>query len=432
MNKSARQIALSSLIKVLKNKAYSNLTLNQAFQKEKLSEKDKHLATRIVYGTIQHKLFLDYQVKHLLKSKVKDDYLVPLLWMSIYQLEFMDKIPERAVLDEANKLSKQFGKKSQAFRLVNGVLRNYLRTGAVLPDPENQVAFLSVKYSFPEWLVQYFIKNFGDKSAEKMLASYNEVAKNSVRIVRKNGFAELAKAGFEPEESALLRDVVLVKHGGVVNTDAFKNGDVTIQDEASAMVVKAFDFKGDEQVLDACAAPGGKTMQIAESLTSGQVSAMDLHGKKLNLIKENAKRLGVAEKVKTIQGDARKDNDAISTSFDKILVDAPCSGLGLLRRKPEIRYEKTYEDIQNLAKIQAAILEKVVTYLKAGGELVYSTCSISVEENEQVIKEFVKAHPEMELVKFQCGKLVAEKGMLKILPQQYGSDGFFIAKMQKK
>lgn len=220
--------------------------------------------------------------------------------------------------------------------------------------------------------------------------------------------------------------------GGVAQTALFKNGKITIQDAAASLAVDAFDFKGNEQVLDACSAPGGKTVQIAENLTTGSVIALDIHENKLKLVRNAAEHLHVSDKVKTKALDARKAKEYFNQrQFDKILVDAPCSGLGLIRRKPEIRYEKSLNDIKNLAKIQLAILESVSGLLANGGELVYSTCTISYEEDEGVVKQFLKLHPDFELIPVQVGKLPKQE-MVRIFPSSDGSDGFFIAKLKKR
>ena len=436
MINTARSVALKTLIKVLNNKSYSNITLNHNFEKADLSIADQNLATKLVYGTIQYKLFLDYQLKDLIQTKISEDYLYPLLLMSTYQLLKLDKIPDRAVLDEANKLAKQFGKKrSSGFRLVNGILRSLTRRGEVLPSEKNYILYLSIKESFPKWIVEYFIKNFGKKRAASVLHSFNQSSKNSIRISnltdQEEVLTDLTKLGFKPEISHLGNNSVNLAHGGISENDLFKEGRVTIQDEAASLVVDAFDFSGDEIVLDACSAPGGKTIQMAEQVPAGKVWALDIHENKLNLVRENALRMHVADRIKTHAIDARKAAEYFSKQqFAKILVDAPCSGLGLMRRKPEIRYLKTYQDILNLSKIQLSILNEVSKLVSVGGELVYSTCTITVEEDEQVVHKFLQLHPNFELCPFKTDKVAAKKGTLKILPDEEGSDGFFIAKFR--
>lgn len=436
IDKSARAVSLETLIKVLDQGSYSNISLNNSLKHSNLSIADQNLATNIVYGTIQYRLFLEYQLKGLVRTKLTEKYIKPLLLMSLYQLIFLDKVPDRAVLDEANKLAKQYGKRHSAgFRLVNGILRSFTRRGVILPAENNPVKYLSVKESVPEWLVQYLIDNWGLDKAKSVLNSINEPAKNSVRISKladkEQVFAQLERDNYQPQWSKLSSDDVILSHGGISESDLFEEGKLTIQDEAASLVVEAFDFEQDEHVLDACSAPGGKTVQIAESIVNGDVTALDIHDKKLRLVRDNAQRMHVANKVKTKACDARKATEIFAADeFTKILVDAPCSGLGLLRRKPEIRYTKRQQDLQNLQKIQLAILTAVSSLLKKNGELVYSTCSISMEENEEVVKKFLQAHPDFELVPFKLTKLESKTGMLKIMPDLDGNDGFFIAKFK--
>ena len=434
----ARTVALETLIKVFNQKSYSNIALNNELIKHDLKPADKALATRIVYGTIQYKIFLEYQLKPLVKTKLRDSFLKPLLLMSAYQYFFLEKVPTNAIFDEANKLAKKYGKRnSGGYKLVNGILRALERQGRILPPTDDLVEYLSIKESFPKWLVKYLLDHFGKDKTKEILVRSNQPAANSIRMTTKESDfeevkEELKNATFNFEESILTQHNLNLNKGGVAQTDLFKDGKVTIQDAAASLAVDAFDFKGDEQVLDACSAPGGKTVQIAENLTTGSVIALDIHENKLKLVRNAAERLHVSDKVKTRALDARKAKEYFNQGqFDKILVDAPCSGLGLIRRKPEIRYEKSLDDIKNLAKIQLAILENVNGLLAKGGELVYSTCTISYEEDEGVIKQFLKLHTDFELIPVQVGKLPKQK-MVRIFPSSDGSDGFFIAKLKKR
>ncbi|EEJ72310.1 16S rRNA (cytosine(967)-C(5))-methyltransferase RsmB [Lactobacillus ultunensis] len=439
-SKSARAISLATLIKVLEDGSYSNISLNNSFKNSNLSVADQNLATRIVYGTIQYRLFLEYQLKGLIRTKLTERYINPLLLMSLYQIIFLNKVPNRAVLDEANKLAKQFGRHhSSGYRIVNGILRSFIRRGVILPKENNKLEYLSVKESVPEWLVKYFVKNLGIERTQSILTSINKPAKNCVRISSlvnaTEVFQRLKDEGYQPKWSNLSDHDVTLKHGGIGQSDLFKKGQLTIQDEAASLVVEAFDFDKTqvEHVLDACSAPGGKTVQIAENLADGDVIALDIHEKKLRLVAENAKRMHVADKIKTQACDARKAGKIFNKGeFTKILVDAPCSGLGLLRRKPEIRYTKSLQDLHSLQKIQLAILDSVSVPLQKNGELVYSTCSISMEENEEVVKKFLQRHSQFVLKPFKLSKLESKTGMLKIMPDQNGNDGFFIAKFKMR
>ncbi len=434
----ARTVALDTLIKVFNQKSYSNIALNNELEKHDLKAADKALATRIVYGTIQYKLFLEYQLNPLIKTNLRDKFLKPLLLMSAYQYFFLEKVPTNAIFDEANKLAKKYGKKnSGSYKLVNGILRALERQGKILPAENDLVNYLSIKESFPKWLVEYLLNNFGKNKTKEILIRSNQPASNSIRMtVEENSFEkikeDLRKDDFDYKESSLTTHNLNLNKGGMAKTDLFETGKITIQDAAASLAVDAFNFKGSEHVLDACSAPGGKTVQIAEKLTTGNVVALDIHENKLKLVKNTAKRLHVSDKVKTKALDARKAKEYFAEEqFDKVLVDAPCSGLGLIRRKPEIRYEKSLNDIKNLAKIQLAILENISVLLRTSGELVYSTCTISYEEDEGVIKQFLKLHPEFELVPVQVGKLPKQQ-MVRIFPSEDGSDGFFIAKLKKR
>lgn len=434
---SARSLALETLIRVFEKNSYSNIALNNALEKSNLSDRDKALATNIVYGTIQYKIFLEYQLQPLLKTKIKDNFIKPLLLMSAYQYFFLEKVPANAIFDEANKLAKRFSKKnSSSFRLVNAILRNLQRQGEILPSKKDIVTYYSVKYSFPKWLVKYFIESFGQEKAEKILQSSNKPAPNSIRISEEESPQKITKTlekeGFTVIPSELSYSCLFVEPGQVAKSELFKEGKITIQDSAASLAVEAFDFTGDETVLDACSAPGGKTVQIAQNLDDGTVTALDIHENKLSLVRRAAERLKVSEKVKTKALDARKAAEYFSQGqFDKILVDAPCSGLGLIRRKPEIRYEKSINDIKHLSKIQGDILDSVASLLKEGGELVYSTCTITKQEDEDAVQKFLEKHPEFELVPIQVGTLPEQK-MVKIFPDEYDSDGFFIAKFKKR
>lgn len=432
----ARSVALETLIQIFNKNSYSNIALNNRLKKANLSEIDQNLTTKIVYGTIQYKIFLEYQLKNLIKTRIKDQYMIPLLLLSAYQLLFLDKIPARAVLDEANKLAKEYGRhNSSGYKVINGVLRALTRRGAILPAQNDIIHYLSIKESFPKWIVQYCVNNWDIEQAKQILASFNEEAKNSIRISKlakkESVVNELKKDGFNPQASSVSGCNLILTHGGIANNILFKQGKVTIQDESASLAVAAFNFTGNEQVLDACSAPGGKTVQIAENLTSGKVYALDIHQKKLNLVRQNAERMGVSECVKTIAIDARKSDEYfLNKKFAKILVDAPCSGLGLMRRKPEIRYTKNKSDLKQLQGIQLDILDHVSRLLEKNGELVYSTCTISKEEDEQVVERFLRDHPQFELKPYRLEKIDVPTGMLKIMPNDYGSDGFFIAKFK--
>ena len=430
----ARMTALRGLSEVFGQGGYSNLVLERLMRNNELSGQERAFCTALFYGVVERRITLDWVLGRYSRQPVEklSPAVRDILRMAVYQLLYMPSVPESAAVNEAVKETRQM-KVASAAGYVNGVLRSLQRRGELLPDQGDEPRYSSVKYSMPEWLVTYFFDNWGQNRAKKIMASLNEPAKNDVRVSALAAEGSVVKglqeAGFDPQPSSLTAGSYALSRGGIVQSTFFKDGLLTVQDEAASLVAKAFDFKPDDQVLDACSAPGGKTIQMAEQVPDGQVTALDIHENKLGLVRQNAARMHVAGQVSTKAADARKAGEYFSArQFDKILIDAPCSGLGLLRRKPEIRYTKSMADLKNLAKIQLAILDHVAPLLKQGGELVYSTCSISVEENEDNVRAFLETHPDFELKPFATEKVASQSGMLKILPDTYHSDGFFIAK----
>ena len=428
----ARNLALAVLEDVFVNQAYSNIALNKHFKGSQLSAADKALVTEIVYGTVARKLTLEWYLSHFIEDRDKlDNWLYILLLLSAYQLRYLDKIPNHAVVNEAVELAKARKKGSE--KLVNAVLRRILREG--WPDIDSikrKNKRDSIAYSLPVWLVSKLKEEYGEERAQAIFKSLLVRNKASIRVADLSRKEEI-KAVLEATDSPLAATGLVKEHGHFAGHDLFAEGVITIQDESSQLVAPTLDPQGDEQVLDACAAPGGKTAHIASYLTSGKVTALDLYDHKLDLIQENAERLGVAERVQTQKLDARKVHEFFGRdSFDKILVDAPCSGIGLLRRKPDIKYNKETADFTSLQEIQLEILGSVCQTLRKGGIITYSTCTIVSEENFQVVEAFLESHPEFEQVKLEheC-KDILKDGCILITPELYGSDGFFISQFRK-
>lgn len=428
----ARSLALAVLEDVLVNQAYSNIALNKHLKGSQLSVADKGLVTEIVYGTVARKLTLEWYLSHFIEDRDKlDNWLYILLLLSAYQLRYLDKIPNHAVVNEAVELAKARKKGSE--KLVNAVLRRILREG--WPDIDSikrKNKRDSIAYSLPVWLVSKLKEEYGEERAQAIFKSLLVRNKASIRVTDLSRKEEI-KAVLEATDSPLAATGLVKEHGHFAGHDLFAEGVITIQDESSQLVAPTLDPQGDEQVLDACAAPGGKTAHIASYLTSGKVTALDLYDHKLDLIQENAERLGVAERVQTQKLDARKVHEFFGRdSFDKILVDAPCSGIGLLRRKPDIKYNKETADFMSLQEIQLEILGSVCQTLRKGGIITYSTCTIVSEENFQVVEAFLESHPEFEQVKLEheC-KDILKDGCILITPELYGSDGFFISQFRK-
>ena len=428
----ARNLALAVLEDVFVNQAYSNISLNKHLKGSQLSVADKGLVTEIVYGTVARKLTLEWYLSHFIQDRDQlDNWLYTLLLMSIYQLRFLDKIPDHAVVNEAVEIAK-FRKKGSE-KLVNAVLRRILREG--WPD----IATIkrknkrdSIAYSLPVWLVSKLKEEYGEERAQDIFESLLVRNKASIRVTDLSRKEEI-KALLEAADSPLAATGLVKEQGHFAGHDLFAEGVITIQDESSQLVAPTLDLQGDEQALDACAAPGGKTAHMASYLTSGKVTALDLYDHKLDLIQENAQRLGVADRVQTQKLDARKVHEFFEKdSFDKILVDAPCSGIGLLRRKPDIKYNKETADFASLQQIQLEILGSVCQTLRKGGIITYSTCTIVSEENFHVVEAFLESHPEFEQVKLEheC-KDILKNGCILITPELYGSDGFFISQFRK-
>jgi len=428
----ARNLALAVLEDVFINQAYSNIALNKHLKGSHLSAADKGLVTEIVYGTVARKLTLEWYLSHFIQDRDKlDNWLYILLLLSAYQLRYLDKIPNHAVVNEAVELAKARKKGSE--KLVNAVLRRILREG--WPDVDSikrKNKRDSIAYSLPVWLVSKLKEEYGEERAQAIFESLLVRNKASIRVTDLSRKEEI-KAVLEASDSPLAVSGLVKEQGHFAGHDLFSEGAITIQDESSQLVAPTLDLQGDEQVLDACAAPGGKTAHMASYLTSGKVTALDLYDHKLDLIQENAQRLGVADRVQTQKLDARKVHEFFGRdSFDKILVDAPCSGIGLLRRKPDIKYNKETADFASLQQIQLEILGSVCQTLRKGGIITYSTCTIVSEENFHVVEAFLESHPEFEQVKLEheC-KDILKDGCILITPELYGSDGFFISQFRK-
>ena len=427
------------------NGAYSNLQLDSMIKQANLSEKNVHLLTTMVYGVIQHRLTLEYWLTPFIKQPQKlDAWVRELLYISLFQMQYLDKIPDHAIFDEAINIAKRRGHDGTR-KFVTGVLHAIQRQG--LPDfegIEEETQRLSIETSLPLWLIETLNNQLGWSKTVAIASAINEAPKQSVRVnYELTSPAAVTKLleddGYHVVSSEVTPDALLVSGGHVAGSQAFQDGLLTLQDESAMLMAPSLEIMPDSKVLDAAAAPGGKTTQIAKYLDQaqgGHVVALDIHDHKAKLIKENANRLHVADRIETQVLDARKVSEKYEDeTFDRILVDAPCSGFGLLRRKPEIRYEKTLQDSYQLQKIQRAILEAVASKLKKGGRLVYGTCTILQTENEDVINDFLASHSEFKLVPTKTVNnldILDDQGMLHVYPDDFQSDGFFIATLVKQ
>ncbi|ETO40195.1 Ribosomal RNA small subunit methyltransferase B [Fructilactobacillus florum 8D] len=439
--KNPRFLAVTTLERVVQG-AYSNVQVDHVIKESELSDKDVRLYTRIVYGVLQHQLTLDYYINQLVaRPSELPTWVRELLATALYQMTYLDKVPNRAIFDESIKIAKQRGHDGIR-RLVTGVLHHVQRTGVPpIKATQDSVTYLSITASVPEWIIKRLVAEVGITKTKRILAVINQPARQSIRVNSKVSSmeqvtTELEKRGFQVAPSRVADHALVVSNQAAVKTDLFSSGAYTIQDESAMLPVQALAVRTDDNVLDTCAAPGGKTTQIAESLTTGRVLALDLHAKKLQKIKQNANRLGVDNQVEVATADARQLSSLLGDkTFQRILVDAPCSGLGLLRRKPEIRYAKHPADVTKLAQVQQQILASASQFLQPGGILIYSTCTIFKQENQEIIAQFLEQHPNFyeERVPTTFNLLPdRDQAALSIYPDDFGSDGFFVARLRRK
>ncbi|CAM2818918.1 16S rRNA (cytosine(967)-C(5))-methyltransferase RsmB [Paenibacillus sediminis] len=425
----ARETALDVLTKVEEEGAYSNLLLNQYLQYAELSKADAGLATELVYGTISRLNTIDYFLDTFVNKGVRklQPWVRGLLRLSFYQLHYLDRIPAHAAVNEAVNIAKRRGHQGIS-GMVNGVLRNVLRRKdeLVLPDNLPVAKRIALEHSHPEWLVARWIKQYGEETAEEICKANNEPPAVSVRVntLKTNRDAlmeQMTEAGCEVVPSTLSKDGIVVLSGGnMALTNWYKQGLFSIQDESSMLVAERVAPQPGMRVLDCCAAPGGKTTHMAEKMNDeGQIIANDVHPHKKKLIDEQVKRLGLTSVETTVSDALTLAKQYAPQSFDRILLDAPCSGFGVIRRKPDLKWAKTPEDIKDISALQYELLQSVSTLLRPEGVLVYSTCTIEKDENEAIVNRFIEEHPQF--------KATFEQ----ILPHQHHSDGFFIARIQK-
>ncbi|OCA85495.1 16S rRNA (cytosine(967)-C(5))-methyltransferase [Bacillus sp. FJAT-27225] len=444
-SKNVREAALSLLEAVEKNQAYSNLLLNNVIEKNAVPQKDVGLLTELTYGTLQRSMTLDYFLEPFLKSGKKiERWVLLLLKLTVYQMIYLNRIPDHAAINEAVEIAKRRGHKGIS-GLVNGVLRSIQREGVPSLDKiEDPAERLSIETSHPLWLVKRWIEQFGVEKTREMCeinltAPLQTARVNLSRLSREECVTLLEEEGYAVEVSPIIPEAIRALKGNLASSKAFKDGLLTIQDESSMLAAYALGASENEHILDACAAPGGKTTHIAEKLSgTGSVVSLDLHEHKVKLIKDNALRLGL-NNIEARPLDSRKAGEHFEKgSFDRILLDAPCSGLGVMRRKPDMKYVKKESDVTGLAKIQQDLLNSVAPLLKAGGILVYSTCTVDKEENHESVEAFLARHPEFEKDMSLSNRMPeAIKPLvsgfdLQVLPQDFGSDGFYIASLRKK
>lgn len=434
-----REIALKTLYKIDKDEAYSNIALDENIKenKNKLDDRDTGFISEIVYGVTSWKLTIDEIIKKYSKLKLKkiSPWILNILRMGIYQIVFLDKVPKSAAVNESVNLAKRYGHKGSS-NFVNAILRKVEKKDyEAFFEIENPIERISKTTSMPVWMIEELLKENDIEKVEEICKASNIKPKVAIRINRlKTNKQELENLLKERDivfkEGKLEDFLILEKTKNIEQLDLFKQGYFTVQDEGAGLIAKVVDPKLNELVLDACSSPGGKTTYMAELMENkGEIIAWDLHPHRVQLVEENAKRLNI-HIIKTECQDAMVYKKEYTEKFDKILLDVPCLGIGVLKRKPDIKWKRKPEDIEEITQIQQKILETCSKYLKAKGQMVYSTCSIFREENDKVIEKFLEKNQNFEYTKIKMSKI---ENMDKIqLYQNEETDGFFICKLQKK
>ena len=379
--KNPREKALQIINDVLYKGAFLEESL-EILKKSNIDERDYNFIKEITTGVIRNRTYLDYVIKINSRVKIKRIHkiILSILEMAIYQMYFLDKVPDYSIVDESVNLAKIYGNRG-SISFTNGILRSISKKDAPQVKIEDSIDNLSTFYSHPKFYTEYFYNNYGEEFTKKLLKDNNEmppftIRVNTLKTSKSDLMSNLKELGFEIEETVYDNVLNILNPKGIIDTKYFDDGHFYVQDLGSILVASFLNPRQNSKVLDLCAAPGGKTTHLAELMNNtGEIMACDKSQGKIKLIQENAKRLG-AKNIETRVNDARVLNKDFIDKFDYVLVDAPCSGTGLYRKKPDIKWNKDLEDIKSLAEIQLEILDKAKDYVKEGGELLYSTCSI--------------------------------------------------------
>ena len=438
----ARELALKVLLDIEENNNYSNIAINKHFKNVNLNNQDRGLATELIYGVVENKYYLDYIIDKLSKIKCKkmNIYVKILLRMGIYQILLLNSISDYAAVNETVSLVKKYDKRSSGF--VNAILRNVIRQKDTIGEvdlKDDKIMYLATRYSYKPWMIKNWINNFSEEFTEDLLEANSEkpsvyLRTNTLKISRDSLIEKLKSEGINCSIVPTIDEAIRVENlKNIENNQLFKDGMFTIQDISSMMVGKVMNPKENSLVLDVCSAPGGKTTHLATLMNNtGKVVSRDIFDHKLKLIQSTVDRLGLTN-VEVQSFDASVLDEESIDKFDYVLADVPCSGLGIIRRKPEIKYKEKAE-LKDLPKIQKDILKNASKYVKVGGTLIYSTCTIQDNENIEVIKDFLDNNNNFKLVPINEVKVDLDNqdnGYLKIYPNIHDIDGFFIAKLER-
>ncbi len=421
-----RKTAYLSLVDIEARKAYSNLVLNHKININK--PKSPAFVRELVYGVLERKLTIDYYIDHLVENGIdslKHSDLI-ILRMGIYQIGYMNSVPDYAAINECVELAKRYSKGRAG--LVNGVLRAYQNKRDMIKLPsrgEDEIKYLSIKYSYAPWIIELWMNYYDVEFVEELLRAGNEKAPLTIRLnwlkIMKDDLKKaLVERGFEVEDGRLCANAINVKGSGLLETELYNYGLFTPQDESSMLVAEKINPKHGDVVMDVCAAPGGKTTAIAERMNNtGKIIASDIYRRKLEIVEREAERLGITN-IEIRSWDATRVDSTMFRKADRVLVDAPCSGLGVIRRKPEIKYKEKTDEMELLPNKQLAILSASSAYVKPGGTLVYSTCTINKLENEEVVNKFLRKNGDFHLEEH-----------VQLLPSTNNTDGFYICVMKR-
>lgn len=439
----ARTTAYLALSEIFGKAAYANLTVHKYIRRGKLGEADRRLFTELTYGTVRRWNYLLWIMEQLSGRKAEkiDCPVRILLGIGLYQMIFLDRIPESAAVNETVKLTKKFSNGGAA-KFANAVLRSYQRKKGSLSIPgrdRNTVQFLSLTYNQPEWLIRRWIRQFGEKTTEQCCLAFDripglDVRCNTQKISRAELTALLRSSGAEAEPLSFVPEGIRIHKNpdSLEKASWLRDGLAYIQNGASMIPAHVLDPAAGEKILDMCAAPGSKTTHIAQLMNDrGHIDAWDIYPHKIELIRRNASRMGL-NSITAECRDASLSDSGKKEQYDRVLLDAPCSGLGVIGRKPEMRWTRQEEDMAHFPVLQAVLLDRAAEFLKAGGILVYSTCTLNPEENENEVHRFLERHPDFILSPWQRPPLPSSlSGMLTLWPAERETDGFFVARMEK-
>ncbi|MFY9177554.1 MAG: 16S rRNA (cytosine(967)-C(5))-methyltransferase RsmB [Caldicoprobacterales bacterium] len=441
----ARRIALIVLKEVNEDQKYANISLKEHINRAKLDERDAAFATQLVYGTLENQGVIDRVLRQFAKMSRVNPWVKNILRMGCYQILYLDRVPDSAACNESVKLCQMFGF-APLKGFINGVLRNISRKKdslRILKETPTDLKSLSSLYGFPLWLVEMWAKEYGIEATRKIVKSSVGSSWTTIRINRRKTSRDeiierLKKQGAEVKKGLYFDNALRVKGiGNIQSNPLYQQGLFTVQSESSMLACHILNPKPGEYILDACSAPGGKAIYLAELMNmEGKIYAFDNHDHRVGLINKNRERMNAAIVHSRVQ-DGTKFNPEFEENMDRVLLDVPCSGWGVIHKKPDIKLRISKEDLSSLCQLQWDILENSSRYLKYGGMLVYSTCTINPYENNKLVERFIKEHPEFVLEGFDkelpdgLKSFVIQDGMIQLLPNKEGLDGFFIARLRR-